>query len=176
MDTLARTRELLARGGPIEEVVRQLRVEGFSMMESMSALIRASGMSYEDGKTAVIDSPVWADRRDRVVTRAWIDPPERPDLDTVERLQVACSEDPRIEEVWVTGSQMTRHDGSSSDVSTVLAILLDPPAPELGDEERFDMMTKLGAAWPKKRRGWLWVNREMIARHQQHCVAIYSRR
>jgi hypothetical protein len=175
VDALGRTKALLDRGDPIEEVVRQLRVEGFRIIESMSAIIKASGMSYEDGKTAVIDSPVWADQRDQVVTRRWVDPPQRPDQDTVERLREACGEDPRIEEVWVTGSEMTRHDGSS-DVSTELAILLDLPATELGDEERFDMITKLGAAWPKKCQGWLWVTREMIARNEQHCVAIYSRR
>jgi hypothetical protein len=180
VDALARTRELLDKGDPIEEVVRELRVEGFQMIESMSALINAGGVSYDDAKTAVVDSPVWADQRDRVATRRWVDPPERPDRDTVERLREACSEDPRIKEVWVTGSEMTRHDGSS-DVSTDLAIVLDPPKTALRDEDEIavsiEIITRLDAAWPTTgRRGCLWVSREMIAREEKHCVAIYSRR
>ena len=126
VDALARTRELLDNGDPIEEVVRKLRGEGFRMIESMSAVAKAGGLSHDDAKTAVLDSPVWADQRDRVVTRRWVDPPECPDRDAAERLREACSEDPRIEAVWVTGSEMTRHDGSS-DVNTALAIVLDPP-------------------------------------------------
>jgi hypothetical protein len=85
VDALARTRELLDRGDPIAEVVRELRVEGFTMIESMSALIKAGGVSYADAKTAVIDSPVWVDQRDRVTTNRWVDPPERPDQKAVER-------------------------------------------------------------------------------------------
>ena len=176
MDAFARTRELLDDGDPIEEVVRKLRVEGFQMIESMSALIKAGGVSYDEAKTAVFDSPVWADQRDRVVTRRWVEPPERPDRDAAERLREVCSEDPRITEVWVTGSEMTRHDGSS-DVNTDLAIVLDRPETSLPDEESIEIITRLGAAWPMtgRRRGYLWVSHEMIAREKKHCVAVYSR-
>jgi hypothetical protein len=142
----------------------------------MSALIKAGGVSYDDAKAAVVDGPVWADQRDRVVTRAWVDPSERPDPDGAERLREAYSGDPRIQEVWVTGSAMTRHDGSS-DVSTALAIVLDPPGTVLRDEESLEIITKLGAAWPMtRRRGYLCVSRGMFARNENHCVAIYSRR
>src|SRR5262245_28732228 len=177
MDAFARTRELLEKGDPIEEVVRELRAEGFQMIESMSALIKAGGVSFDDARTAVIDSPVWADQRDRVVTRRWVDPPERPDRDAAERLRQACSEDPRVQEVWVTGSEMTRHDGSS-DVDTALAVVLDPPGMDLPEDESVELITRLGAAWPMtgRRRGYLWVSREMIAGNAKHCVAVYSRR
>lgn len=177
MDALARTRELLDKGDPIEEVVRKLRDEGFRMIESMSALARAGGLSHDDARTAVLDSPVWADQRDQVVTRRWVDPPECPNGDAAERLREACSEDPRIEAVWVTGSEMTRHDGSSH-VNTDLAIVLDPPETSPPDEESIEIITMLGAAWPMtgRRRSYLWVSREMIAREEKHCVAIYSRR
>lgn len=177
MDAFARTRELLDKGDPIEEVVRELRVEGFGMIESMSALIKAGDVSFDDAKAAVFDSPVWADRRDQVVTRRYVDPPERPDPDTAERLRETCSEDPRIREVWVTGSEMTRHDGSS-DVSTALAIVLDPPGTSLPDEESIEIITRMNAAWPMtaRSRGYLWVSHEMIAREEKHCVAVYSRR
>jgi hypothetical protein len=174
VDALARTRELLDKGDPVEEVVRELRVEGFQMIDSMLALINA-GLSFDDAKTAVFDSPVWADQRDRVTTRRWVDPPERPDGDAVDRLREACSEDSRIKEVWVTGSEMTRHDGSS-DLTTALAIVLDPPATSPPDEQSIETMTRLRAAWPMKgRRGYLWVSDEMIARNDKHCVAVYSR-
>jgi len=145
------------------------------MIESMSALLKAGGVSFDDAKAAVFDSPVWADRRDQVVTRRYVDPPERPDLDTAERLREACREDPRISEVWVTGNEMTRHDGSS-DVSSALAIVLDPPETSLQDEESVEMITRLNVAWPiTGRRGYLWVTRETIARNEKHCVAVYSR-
>ena len=160
----------------MEAVVRQLRDKGFRMIESMSALIKAGGLSHDDARTAVLDSPVWADQRDRVVTRRWVDPPERPDRAAAERLRQACSEDPRIQELWVTGSEMTGHDGSSA-VSTDLAIVLDPPETNPHDEDSIEIITRMGAAWPVTgRRGYLCVSPEMIAREKNHCVAVYSRR
>jgi hypothetical protein len=63
---LGRTRGLLEKGNPIEEVVRVLRAEGFQMIESMSALIKAGGVSFDDARTAVIDSPT----QRRVTTRS----------------------------------------------------------------------------------------------------------
>jgi hypothetical protein len=176
VDTLARTRALLEKGDPIDEVVRELRAEGFQMIESMSALIKAGGVSDDDARGAVMDSPVWADQRDRVVTRRWVDPPERPDRDAAERLRQACSEDPRVQELWVTGSEMTRHDGSS-DVTTALAIVLDPLETTPRDEDSIEIITRLRAAWPMSgRRGFLWVSRDMIAGREQSCVAVYPKR
>jgi hypothetical protein len=167
---------LLEQGLPLEEVVRQLRVDGVSMIESMSALIKAGGLSFDDARTAVLDSPVWADQRDRVVTRRWVDPPELPDPDAAGRLRQACREDPRIQELWVTGSEITRHDGSS-EVSTDLAIVLDPPETGAAAEVGIERITRLGAAWPGTgRRAYLSVSAEIIAREQSHCVAVYSRR
>jgi len=176
VDVFARTTELLDRGDSVEEVVRELRAEGFQMIESMSALIKAGGVSFDDARTAVIDSPVWADQRDRVVTRRWVDPPEHPDPDIADRLRRACSDDLRIQELWVTGSETTRHDGSS-DVSTDLAIVPDAPETALRDEDCIEIITRLRAAWPmtRRHRGHLWVSREMIARNEKHCVAVYSR-
>ncbi len=172
---------LLERGDPLETVVRELRVEGFGLIESLSALIKA-GVAYEDARSTVIDGPVWADQRDKVAMNRWVDPPERPDQESVERLRAACSQIPRIAELWLTGSQMTRHDGSS-DLSTALAIVLDPPAPSLLDEKELEattseIMTRLDTAWrPIGRRSWLWVSREIIAgeANAKHCVAVYSR-
>lgn len=149
------------------------------MIESMSALIKAGGVSYADAKTAVIDSSVWVDQRDRVTTNRWVDPPERPDQKAVERMRAACSGDPRIREVWVTGSEMTRQDGSSK-VSTAIAIVLDPPATDFLHEREMaattEIITKLDAAWQAGcPRSWLWVSREILANKEKHCLAIYSR-
>src|SRR5262245_47678085 len=105
------------------------------MIESMSALIKAGDVSCDPAGTAVLESPVWADQRDRVATRRWVDPPERPDRDTAERLRQACSKDPRIQELSVSGGELTRQDGSS-DVTTDLVIVLDPPETAPRDEDR----------------------------------------
>jgi hypothetical protein len=73
---------------------------------------------------------------------------------------------------------MTRQDGSS-EVSTAIAIVLDPPATDLDDRgmaATSEIITKLDAAWPTTgRRSWLWVSREIIAGKEKHCLAIYSR-
>jgi hypothetical protein len=179
VDARTRTKELLDRGDTVDEVVGALRDEGFNMIDSMSALIRAGGVAFPDARAAVIDSPVWADQRERVVTRRWIGPPDCPDADAVVRLQQACSDMPRIAEVWVTGTQMTRHDGSS-DVTTSIAVVLDPPLIASQDADEMaattEIITRLDAAWaPTGRRSWLWVSRANIANHEDHCVAIYAR-
>src|SRR4051794_39052036 len=92
----------------------------------MSALIKAAGMTYDEAKTAVIESSVWADQRDTLATNQWIDPPETPDGPALERLREVCRTEPRIAEAWVTGSRFTRPDGHSG-VSTSLALIFDPP-------------------------------------------------
>lgn len=83
MDAFGRTRELLGSGNTIGEIVQTLRDDGFSMIESMSALISRAELPFDDAKAAVIDSPVWADQRDRVSTNRWVDPPELPDSTAV---------------------------------------------------------------------------------------------
>jgi hypothetical protein len=179
VDAPARTRELLDRGDAIEEIVRELRDEGFSMIDSMSALIKTGGLPFVDAEAAVIDSPVWADQRDQVTTNRWVHAPELPDPAAAERLQEACRELPRIAELRITGSHMTRHDGSSK-ISTAIAIVLDPPAKEFLDPEEMaettEILTRLNAAWsPAGHQGSLWVSSEVLAGHKEHCVAIYSR-
>ncbi len=84
VDALTRTQELFGNGNSVDEVVRELRADGFSIIDSISALIKA-GVIYEVAGVAVIDSPVWVDQRDRVTTNRWVDPPERPDQAAVAR-------------------------------------------------------------------------------------------
>ncbi len=180
VDSASRARVLLEHGEPLESVVRELRADGFDLLASLSGLIKA-GVSYDEARSTVVDGPVWADQRDKVTTNQWVDPPERPDQKSVERLRAACGQVARIAELWVTGSEMTRRDGSS-EVSTTLAIVLDPPATDLLEEKEtaatVEIATRLDTAWlPTGRRSWVWVSREMIAgeRMSKHCVAVYSR-
>jgi hypothetical protein len=179
VDTVARTRELLDRGDSLARVVAELRAEDVDMIQSILALIEAAGLDLAAARAAVIDGPVWADQRHRVATRRWIDPPERPDHSARERLRRACAELTRIDELWLAGSEMTRHDRSST-VSTDFALVFDPPAADLSDEseqaETTEMITRLTAAWPTTGpRGWLWISRRAIAENSAHCVAIYAR-
>ena len=166
---------LLERGDPIETVVGVLRAEGFGLIESMSALIKA-GVLYDDARTAVIDGPVWADHRDKISTDRWVVPPERPDEQALERLRDACRTETRITEVWIAGSHFTRSYGSS-DVRTTIALILDPPLGDMPDEaerdEQVEIMTKLGAAWSST--SWTWVTREIIEAQKEHCEPVYFR-
>jgi hypothetical protein len=94
VDAASRAKSLFEQGATTEEVVRGLRSDGLSLIESISALAQAAGMSGSDASAAVLDSPTWADERSLVTTNKWIDPPHPPDAETLERLRAACHEEP----------------------------------------------------------------------------------
>jgi hypothetical protein len=97
----------------------------------------------------VIESPVWADYRDKLATNQWIDPPETPDAPALERLREACHTEPRIAEAWITSSRFTRLDGHSY-VSTSMALVFDPPEGDIREEtepaREIELYAKLTAA------------------------------
>jgi hypothetical protein len=181
VDAVARTRALLDRQFGTAEVVQALRDEGYSPITSMSGLIKAGGRTFDDARTAVIESPVWADHRDKIATNQWIDPPETPDAPALTRMREVCRTEPRIAEAWITGSRFTRADGAS-DVHTSVALVLDPPELELDmqDETEFarqiEVFTKLTAAWPTGGlRGWMCVSRAIVDSHREHCMPVFAR-
>jgi len=157
-----------------------LRDEGFNQVESISGLIKAGGMPYSDASRAVLRNPIWADQCDRVTTNKWIDPPDPPDRDAPERLTAAFREEPRIAAAWITGSRVTRADGSSHE-STGVALILDLPFGDLHnkDESRrsAEFVARLDRVAPQAngRRSWLFVREEVIAAHAGHCKKIYTR-
>jgi hypothetical protein len=162
-----------------EEIVRILREEGHSLIESMSALIKAGGLTFDDARAAVIESPTWADHRDKIATNQWVDPPERPDEPALERLREVCRVEPRIAEVWVTGSRFRRSDGST-DLSTGIAVVLDPPLPDVRNATenawQMEIAAKLEDAWPTSgRRSWIWGTRGTVEARREHCLPVYSR-
>ena len=176
---VAQTEALLIRGATTEEIVRELRNLGFGPIESLSALVKAAGLSFSDAEAAVIESPIWADQRDKVVTVQRIDPPEPPDAQTLTRLRATCRSEPRIAEAWVTGSRVTRSDGSFHE-STDIALVLDPPfSRERGEDEsraERELLGKLDAAAPTTgRRGWVYVSKEAIAHEKRRYLKIYVR-
>jgi hypothetical protein len=180
MDAVERARELLEQGRSVDDVVRELRADGFGVIDSLHGLGKA-GVPHEEARAAVVDGPVWADQRDRITTNRWVDPPERPDDEAVERLRAACRELPRVVELWLTGDEMTRHDGSS-DVTTALALVLDPPLKhgqerdDGDDAAQVELIESLEAAWqPAGRRSWIWASRPVIDGKQEHCLPIYVR-
>jgi hypothetical protein len=112
-------------------------------------------------------------------TNRWIDPPERPDERAIEALRAVCRDEPRIAELWITGSHFTRDDGHSRE-STAIALVLDPPLNDPRDEKELAAMAeiteKLDAAWPGiGLRSCLYASREIIAAEAEHCQAIYAR-
>jgi hypothetical protein len=114
-----------------------------------------------------------------MATNRWIDPPDRPHEEEVERLCAACREESRIAEVWVTGSRFTLDDGSSSD-STGIAVVLDPPIADHPEENEVAATARLTANLKTAspiggNRSSLFVTRNIIATHQEHCLPIYIR-
>jgi hypothetical protein len=115
-------------------------------------------------------------------TNQWIDPPEPPDPDTLERLRAVCHAEPRIASAWVTGSRFTRPDGTCVD-STAIALVFDPPLEDVRNsdmESRADhwaIIDELEAAAPiaSGHRSWLYVDEAIIAAKAKHCRLIYSR-
>ena len=179
MGAVARTRALLDQQLATEKVVQTLREEGYDPLVSISALIKAGGLSYDNAKTAVIESPVWADHREKFATNQWIAPPETPDGPTLERMREVCLTEPVIAEAWITGSRFTRLDGASH-VSTSIALVLDAPVVEMRDQTvddwQIEFFMKLAATWPTGRLGgWMCVTRGIIAAEREHCLPFYAR-
>ena len=56
VDALTRTQELFGNGNSVDEVVRELRADGFSIIDSISALIKA-GVIYEGGRGCCYRQP-----------------------------------------------------------------------------------------------------------------------
>lgn len=145
VDGATRVRALLERGDTVDQVVAELRAEGFGLIESIAALTKATELTPSEARAAVLDSSTWADQRDRIHTRRLIRPPELPDDATVERLRVACSQEPRILEAWVIGNEMTAPDGASR-TNTGVGLVLDPSFPDISDDVQADLIAKLDAA------------------------------
>jgi hypothetical protein len=57
------SRELLIRGGSIEDVLRHLRDDGVSPVASMKVLRDLIGISVTDAKDIVLSSDAWADKK-----------------------------------------------------------------------------------------------------------------
>jgi hypothetical protein len=96
MDAVGRAKEMVARGATTGEIVGALHDEGFSIIVSMSALVRGAGMGSADARQAVLENPIWASQRDSVFTRKWIDPPDPPDEETLERLRACAVRSPGL--------------------------------------------------------------------------------
>jgi hypothetical protein len=180
VDAASRAKALFEQGATTEELVLGLRSDGLSLIESISALAKAAGMSGSDASAAVLDSPTWADERSLVTMNEWIDPPDPPDEATLERLRAACREEPWIVEAWVVGSRMTRADGHS-DESTGIALILDPPLSSAREEQQSrasgELVARLWAAAPQAGdiSSWLFVSEQIIAAHAGHCLKFYAR-
>jgi hypothetical protein len=180
VDAASRAKALLEQGAPTEELVRCLRADGFSAIQSMSALITVAGLTLSGATVAVRDSPTWADERDRFTTNKWIDPPQPPDEAALERLRATCREESWIVEAWVTGQRITGMDGSVEE-STGIALVLEPALSERPDEEesrrRAELVAKLDAAAPQVSgsRSWLFVSESIIAACAKHSLKIYTR-
>ena len=110
-----------------------------------------------------------ASRRIRV---SWIEPPSRPDEETLSRLREAVGSIPRVREAWLVGQRVTPDDGSKAYETTDVAVVLDPPLTvETRDEalavihELTEQLSASGFGSGKK-QGWLFVNEDTIRAHQ----------
>jgi hypothetical protein len=175
VDAATRVRALIERGATVDEVIGQLRTEGFSLIESIAALVKETELTLSEAKTAVVDSATWADQRDRLHTRRLIRPPELPDDSTIERLRGACSKEPRILEAWVIGNEMTTADGSSRK-TTGVGFVFDPSFPDTSDDVKADLIAKLDAAAPEAAIGsWLFRTWRFDADEAKLSLQVYSR-
>ena len=181
MDAVGRAKEMVERGATTEEILGALRDDGCSIVGAMSALRLGVGMNAEDARQVVLESPLWADQRASFFIRKWIDPPDPPDEETLERLRAVCREDSRIVELWVAGSRMTRADGSSSE-STDLVLILDPPFDQSSSEEQSRVNLEVSAALEAvaptagRRRSWVFADSsDILTSHLQHCMEVYVR-
>jgi hypothetical protein len=155
--------------------VTQLREDGFSLVESIAGLIRAGGMTSQEAREAVVESPTWADVRETVESHGWIRPPHPPTTDSIERLRAACGGDPRIAEAWFIGRHMTRADGSTREHDGLAVVLHEPfQAREALPEEEVELMEKLASAAPEVDvRGWLITARAVSSDVRELGILIY---
>ena len=56
---------MMREGVPQEEILVQLRADGYSILDSIKALTVGAGLSLADAKQAVHLSRAWADRREQ---------------------------------------------------------------------------------------------------------------
>ena len=159
-DLVARTKALVEGGASTEEIVKQLRGDGFSLVESIGGLIRGAGMTSAEAREAVVESPTWGDVRERVESHKWIKPPNPPTTDSIERLRAACDADTRITEAWLVGRHMTRADGSMREHDAVAVVLREPfQDRELISEAQVELMEALVSAAPDVDiGGWLFTS------------------
>jgi hypothetical protein len=175
-DLVACTRDLVQRGVSTEEIVSQLRRDGFSLVESIAGLIRAGGMTSAEAREAVVDSPTWADVRESVESHRWIEPPNPPANDSIERLRAACEADPRIAEAWFIGRRMTRGDGSIREHDGLAVVLCEPfPDRVPPTEAEIELMEKLTSAAPEVDvGGWLFTSHAVSSEVSELGILIYQ--
>jgi hypothetical protein len=178
MDAEARVREFIEGGATTEEVVRGLRVAGFSRMVSASALMKATGMGLSEVLKAVVGSPVWADQVSSLDD--WIDPPEPPDAVTLDRLREVFRSEPRMAEVWIRGSRFIRSDGGLDERTDVVFVLDPPLIGSFEEESRFlvEFLNRLQECWPlpaSGQRGYKPVTRDILEAHAEHCLEVFRR-
>jgi hypothetical protein len=170
---------MLDGGATAEEVVRDVRTQGFSVIEATFVLMTAAGLSYAEAMQGVVlGSPICADRR--AAFDRWIEPPAALDEDTLDRLRKVCRGEPRIVEAWLTGTRFTRSDGSWSE-GTDIALILEPafqaePQSEAQIEEEDELAERLlEAAVIGVPGNWFFVTKEILEAHAERCIQIYTR-
>jgi hypothetical protein len=110
-----------------------------------------------------------------VPTHLWIDPPEPPGEEALERLRSVCREHPRIVEAWVTGSRLADDGGPARD-STGIALVLDPPLEEEETRTADALVARLDAAAPTPgRRSWSFVSHELLESLGARAFRFYAR-
>ena len=174
-EVLSRTRALVEGGASTEQIVVQLRTDGFSLVESIAGLIRAGGLPGTEARDAVVDSPTWADVRETVESHRWIEPTNPPAPDSLERLRTACDADPRIVEAWLTGRSMTRADGSVREHDGLALVLAEafPEAEPITQAEIELIETLSAAASGIDIGGWLFTTHPVSSDVSEYGVLIY---
>jgi hypothetical protein len=149
---LAFTGRLLESKIPINDFVRRLRDEGFSLSESIGVLIKVACLSPTEARVAVVESPAWKDLRDQPETyreiREWVDPVGQIENKTLERLDRACRNEPQLREVWLTWCRLTRADRSESSRDVVgFELVFDPEAADANKRnDNWELATRVAAA------------------------------
>jgi hypothetical protein len=110
---------------------------------------------------------------------SWIEPPTRPDDDTLARLGNLLRGIARVKQAWLVGQHIVPDDGSSAYDIVGVALVLEPP---LTDEPReqhvanvMDLTETLRESGfgSNDREAWLFVSESTIAAHQEIAIAIY---
>jgi hypothetical protein len=174
-EVLSRTRALVEGAASTEQIVTQLRGEGFSLVESIAGLIRARGMTGAEARDAVVDSPTWADARETVESHRWIEPRNPPGQGSLERLRAACDADPRIVEAWFTGRRMTRADGSVREHDGLAVILAEAfQGAEPITRAQIELIERLSAADSDLDiGGWMFTTHRVSSDVSRYGVLIY---